>query len=471
MRRIIQPLALLFSAVLLFASCLKDNDDDVVYYDDTAITAFSLGTLKYTVQTTTSSGKDSSIVSQLDCSSFKFYIDQQRKLIYNPDSLPVGIDITKVLASITSKNAGTVVYQKATSDTLYYFSSSDSIDFSQPLKFRVYNTMGTFYREYTIKVNVHREVADSFAWRQVTTSNAIAGLQAMKSVAMGGHIFVFGLQQGRTVGYRTDETDGMTWKQLSQEFSAEAYKSAVAFGGQLFVLSEGTAYSSTDGETWTAIQPSSSLRQLTGASNTHLYAISATGSIMSSTDAASWTDEGMLNDASYLPVTDISFVTRPLTTNSNSNQLLIIGNRDTTAYPNDAYAMVWGKIEENEEGSENQSWTLFSISDDNAYATPRLQNLQTVAYDNGIVAIGGRGEGTLTTSPFSKVYKSTDNALTWHEYGELALPETFNSSETSFALVKDSRNYLWIFCGQSGQVWRGRINRLGWTQEQKEFTK
>ena len=40
-----------FSCIVLcavaLASCLGNNDDDTTYYDDTAITSFSLGTLKY----------------------------------------------------------------------------------------------------------------------------------------------------------------------------------------------------------------------------------------------------------------------------------------------------------------------------------------------------------------------------------------------------------------------------------------
>lgn len=460
---------MLFSAALLLASCLNDNDDDVVYYDDTAITTFSVGTLKYTVRTKTSDGRDSTYLSKLDCSNYKFYIDQQGRRIYNPDSLPYGIDVTKVLATVTSKNSGTVVYQRATGDTLYYFSSSDSIDFSQPLRFRVYNTMRTVYREYTVQVNVHREVADSFAWRHVATSGDLARMETMRAVAMGGRVFVFGRQDGRTVGYATGEADGTSWSLLPQRFDADAWKSAVVFGGQLYILSEGKVYQSTDGSAWTAITPSASLRQLAGASDTRLYAITADSRIASSTDAASWTLDGMAGDLARIPTQDVSFITRPLATNKGTNQLLIIGNRDTTAFPTEPYAMVWGKIEENEEGSENQPWTYFDVADDNGYATPRLRNLQAAAYDDGIIALGGQGEGSLTATAFEKIYKSTDNALTWHEYSALALPSAF-SCGTAFALVNDSHNHLWLLCGQSGQVWRGRINRLGWAQEQKAFT-
>ena len=36
----------LFSALFVFASCLKGDDNETITYSDTAITAFSLGNLK-----------------------------------------------------------------------------------------------------------------------------------------------------------------------------------------------------------------------------------------------------------------------------------------------------------------------------------------------------------------------------------------------------------------------------------------
>jgi hypothetical protein len=30
------------------------------------------------------------------------------------------------------------------------------------------------------------------------------------------------------------------------------------------------------------------------------------------------------------------------------------------------------------------------------------------------------------------------------------------------AAAADDSNYLWVVLGGSGQIWRGRLNRLGW---------
>ena len=48
MKRYLGPMGLLLSAVLLLASCLKNDDEDVTLYDDTAITSFQITTARYT---------------------------------------------------------------------------------------------------------------------------------------------------------------------------------------------------------------------------------------------------------------------------------------------------------------------------------------------------------------------------------------------------------------------------------------
>ena len=83
-------------------------------------------------------------------------------------------------------------------------------------------------------------------------------------------------------------------------------------------------------------------------------------------------------------------------------------------------------------------------------------------YDGGVVAIGGKGIGECTTQPFAGFYKSVDFGFEWLESSDLTLPNGFNSSPTAFTMFSDDDNYLWIVCGSTGQVWRGRLNRLGW---------
>ena len=60
MKRKLLSLAALISAIFVFTSCLNSDNEVTTYYGDTAITSFSVGTLKYYKHTTSSTGKESS---------------------------------------------------------------------------------------------------------------------------------------------------------------------------------------------------------------------------------------------------------------------------------------------------------------------------------------------------------------------------------------------------------------------------
>ena len=100
MKRKYTPFLLLTLTVCLLSSCLSNDDSSSTVYYDTAITSFSVGTLKRHV--TTASGEDS--IVKTDCSGYNFYIDQLTHEIYNTDSLPYGIDASMAVVSISSKN-------------------------------------------------------------------------------------------------------------------------------------------------------------------------------------------------------------------------------------------------------------------------------------------------------------------------------------------------------------------------------
>lgn len=475
MRKAFSTFILFCSVVLLFGSCLSDDTQDITYPDDTAITSFSIGTLNQYIDSVGSAGQDSVYKKTIDCSKVKFYIDQVNRLIYNPDSLPFGIDASKVLATVNAKNAGTVVIKlKAQdgTDSLAFYSSTDSLDFTEPLEVRSYNSSATAYRSYMVHVNVHKQVANQFNWSQVEANDTQLGaLTAMKAVSMGDHVYVFGVNGGNTLVYGTPSTDGKTWSQSPQTFDADAYKSACSDGTSLYILDGGAILGSTDGNSWVQIATTSAT-QLLGVSGDNLYALMSDNTLAVSADGGlSWTTEALGDDATMLPTTNISFCGEPLPTNENTNQLWIVGNRGASDYPDDANAMVWGKVEENGKGSETQPWTFYDISSDNNFPAPRLTNLQVDTYNGGMIAFGGAGIGANTTPVFNAFYMSYDGGITWQEDTRVTVPAGFNSSAASFAMTVDTNNFVWVVCGESGQVWKGRLSQLGWDDNQTSFTK
>ena len=183
----------LITATLSLSSCLSSDETTVEYTHDTAITAFSLGSLdRYTK---TKAGKDTLLKANVKGSDYKFYIDQAQRLIYNVDSLPCGVRDTAMLATISSKNNSPILLMdiNKTDSVAAYYSSSDSINFSKPRLIRVYSSDYSAYAQYQVTVNVHKELPYEFKWHELDQNNSqLAAFSDLKAVACGDDIYVFG---------------------------------------------------------------------------------------------------------------------------------------------------------------------------------------------------------------------------------------------------------------------------------------
>jgi hypothetical protein len=166
MNKYISALCALVIGTLLLTSCLGTSDDsDIVYYNDTAITSFTLTSVTRIIHTTSKSGKDS-VYRRALSNPVTFSIDQNRRKVYNLDSLFADCDLSHVLVSIGTKNNGYVAIKSLTSDTLYNYSSTDSLDFSKPREIRVYANDGSGYRAYEVVVNKHQTETGKLIWEK-----------------------------------------------------------------------------------------------------------------------------------------------------------------------------------------------------------------------------------------------------------------------------------------------------------------
>lgn len=476
MRRIARLFVILFSVAALTTSCLNDDTaTDITFYSDTAITEFSLGTLNRTMWTTSSTGADSSYVDELDCSDYKFYIDQLRREIYNVDSLPAGTDAAHVICNASSKNAGYIlIAYKDTegNDSLAYFNSSDSLDFTEPLEFRVYANDGSAYRAYKVSVNVHKEDPDSINWYNAGTYQPFTTMAGMRAVAFKGRLLVFGTNRTATSVYSASLDAPGSWERLDGSLDADAYENVVAKGDSLYTISGGQMMRSDDGENWTRYSVEGQVQplKLIAAGTARLYGLDADGNIISSEYSGhGWLKDNVGGDKDMLPREDIGYGGFALTTDKSAERIIIAGNRTMGAHPEDSVAMVWSKIEEYQPSSATHSWMF--CNEDNGYRLPRLANINMQAYGDVLIALGGQGQGTSTAEAFSTFYVSEDYGLTWHTDGTYYLPEGFdNKGSNVFTMAADDNNYLWIVCGGTGEVWRGRQNRLGWADNQTSFT-
>ena len=251
MKRYIHTLCIMLSSVLLFSSCLKSDDDTITdYYNDTAITAFQLASINRYVHTTTSAGKDT-VYKVTKTNPAVFTIDQYRRKIYNTDSLLADYDLNHVLATISSKNGGTVVIKSLSDSTLTLYSSTDSIDFTMPREIRVYAQDGSTYRAYEVTVNIHQVATGKMLWEKMSTPAP----ETTDTARWAGLVAEAGLQQfigaGRAEAYAFSNEgelmvsmdEGLTWSRDSLDDDSTLLPTDnFAFVSYPFVANDSTDY-------------------------------------------------------------------------------------------------------------------------------------------------------------------------------------------------------------------------------------
>lgn len=445
----------LITATLSLSSCLSSDETTVEYTHDTAITAFSLGSLdRYTK---TKAGKDTLLKANVTGSDYKFYIDQAQRKIYNVDSLPAGTRTAAVLATITSKNSSPVILMHAKQtenlDSAAFYSSTDSINFSEPRLIRVYSSDYSAYAQYKVTVNVHKELPYEFKWHELAQNNSqLAAFSDLKAVACGDDIYVFGKTAKGTKVLKSAINDGSAWSSITMNvgLSSDAYQSAVALDGKLYISDAGKVYASADAEKWTEVSENADIKQLIGASSKNLYAYTATaaGISVSKDKGVSWEQEKLDTHADYLPTQNISMNVAGVLSAKDVENVMLLGTRDKAL--KDTVATTW--LRTVDYANEDGQWNYLEIENNKSGKMPWLDQVITCAADTGFVALGSNG----------KWYKSQNAGLTWKQDAMVVLPAKF-ATEGRFAFCRDNQHYYWII--RNGYVWRGRFNIDGWSKE------
>ena len=444
----------LITATLSLSSCLSSDDDlNVEYTHDTAITAFSLGTLDQWGKTKDGT-KDSLYKAVVAGANYKFYIDQAQRLIYNVDSLPCGVRDTAILATISSKNSSPILLMdiNKTDSITGYYSSSDSINFSKPRFIRVYSSDYSAYAQYKVTVNVHKELPYEFKWHELAQNNSqLAAFSDLKAVACGDDIYVFGKTAEGTKVLKSAINDGSAWSSITMNvgLSSDAYQSAVALDGKLYISDAGKVYASADAATWKLVSENADIKQLIGASSKYLYAYTATGISVSKDKGASWEQEKLDTDADYLPKQNISMNVAGVLSAKEVENVMLLGTRDKAL--KDTVALTW--LRTVDYANEDGQWNYLEIENNKSGKMPWLDQVITCAADTGFVALGSNG----------KWYKSQNAGLTWKQDAMVVLPAKF-ATEGRFAFCRDKQHYYWII--RNGYVWRGRFNIDGWRSKE-----
>ena len=244
----------------LLSSCLNSDDEVVApYYPNCQIVSFSLS---------------SDSLSML--SSVKFTIDQINGQIFNADSLPYGTEMKyKVTGTISYVNSSVVngmeVFQLATGDTVLW-NGSDSLDFSQPIIFKVNAYDGMTNKVYRAWINIHQVQPDSMVWSMDGPLPVPAAVKSQKTLLrnQSEDTYIYMYVQTAAAGYQLfrSSTGTLAWSEVGLSglpASGLLLKQITELEGRLYVAAEtGELYSSSDGATWQQVAEAPQIKALYG---------------------------------------------------------------------------------------------------------------------------------------------------------------------------------------------------------------
>lgn len=434
-------LAILLISIAV-SSCLN-TDETTEFSSNASVTAFGIDTI-YGVE-------------------YDFEIDQIKNLIYNRDSLPMSADtiLDKTLIT-TFSTAGMAVMS---GDTV--FNASDSVNLlpavnksgSEGMKFTVYAADGFANRTYTLQIRMHKQDPDSLMWKNmvkekpVFSSTPTRGEQ--KAVILGGELLVF-TSYGSV--YRTSTAVGQygwSGEETVTGLPADVRLSTIlAYNGALYAVNgteHGEVYRSADGLSWTAVPGlGNRVVNLVAEVGGNLVAVVAGETsgdyYFQACDGSSWLD------TEVLPAVPDDFPLENLyathATNGNGITKTLVAGTPR----GDADATVLWSTEDGE------FWVDYATYDS---PCPRMER-PFMAYYGGNYYIWG--------DEMDAVYASA-NGIAWFETEtKFLLPDEFEG-KTSYSIVidptvdaSDKRDYIWVVFGGHGmdnEVWRGRLNKLG----------
>lgn len=448
------------------ASCITDNQTDYSALSECSISSFTLGDIEYTVTGKNQYGEDSTYTKKITGSTFKFAINQATYEIYNPDSLPLGTPVNKIVCKVTGD--GNMIYHNpdydpSKSDSQEWRTvSSDSIDFTKPVTIRVQAYNGMDYRDYTVRVNVHKQAADSTQWNQEGTKYPGYVLEEPHAVKFGKQVAVLGKVNGQLSATVTANGTNQ-WSEVKPvNLSADAkYLSATGFQDKLYITDGKQLFASADAFTWEAVASDTEIGLLMGANKQQIFGMGEY-QFMASANGANWTPE--TTEYSYrLPDTRVCSASMPLDNNSKITRTILAGQiADST----DSIATVWYR-----QGQD--PWSYMYTSEDKTDALPNLNNLVVLHYyENFFIAFGGTKRGTkYPGTPLSKLYASADFGLTWRTQDNdkyivyPTLPAQLAGNTNAFTAYVDDNYYIWIMFQNTGDVWRGRLNKMGFERQ------
>lgn len=422
---------------IAISSCLDSDESTIELSSDATVHAFGLDTIY---------GKH-----------YTFTIDQLNRIIYNYDSLPVGADtiIDRILIDTFSVSGWITA---GINDTL--LNINDSVDLTSAvnndgMKFKVHAQDGTL-REYTLKINKHKEDPDLLVWNQKGVFSESSVSQSQKSVILNDELFVY---TSATIAYKTSiNANTYGWSEINIDgLPAETdLPSIINFQGKLYAVADGDIYSSADGQVWemTPNTPDDGeFVALLASFPSNLAGIwrdkdgkqhFCTAVIKEGSDEIIWTIESNEIIPDNFPTHNI--YSSIFTTTNGSDEAILVGLPETTK----GQTVPWFSF-------DGKNWAdLGTISD--AFC-PTMANPFIMNYGGTFYIMGSKDRNKLDV-----IYSSVAGIAWYKTEKKFLLPEEFNDLTAPYSITIDKDNYIWVIFsggGEKNAVWRGRLNRLG----------
>ena len=266
----------------------------------------------------------------------------------------------------------------------------------------------------------------------------------------------------------THINDGKTWtplQALPENMQNADYSSVMAWGNQLYILADNDLYCSSDGKSWSKMGTNTKFEKLiAGVHSEHnckLYAIDTNNHFMESTDALVWDTNGEV--PANFPKNQLSYTAYPLVTNKFIDRMVLMGENPIAT---DTTSTVWTRL------TTEDSWADYPTAAYDSFYCPKLANIAMIHYNDQLYAFGGPGKSFGKDIPaFSRFYGSTDQGITWkpvsrYVFFPTEFTDLYNHADGNYSYVVDKNNFLWIIWSRSGEVWRGRINKLGFDSKE-----
>lgn len=464
MKKIIYALALLVAFGTALVSCHSDDTTESTSF--CYITSFKLGAVKRTMHTTSTLGADSTYTTTVSASTLRMAIDHRSGTITNVDLLPKGCQLDKVPVTVTANGT---VFHACVADTSAWtvYSSTDTLDFTQPVLFRVLANNGYGYHDYTVKLQVRDNNADDYTWRRLEDISAMRDMTAARLVShtverlSNGPFPVLLASDANGQCYATtpdykilkdqSATPSASWTatlSLCEGLDADCdVTTAVSYADRFWMTSlSGKLFVADDPKTWSNVETSQAVRLVT-ASSTALYAAILTDgsyTMASSTDGLSWTPMAMEGSGFTAPLTGLAYTQ----TNGNRRVLVLADAYDGTT---DAPLFAWSLLE-----GSGEAWLPFNEAD-TKYALPRWQHPTLLSYNNWLMALGDNDLSGKHKALYD-ILISHDNGLNWKDDSYLSVPSILIGTKEPVTAMAYGE-YVWIIAGT--QQWLLRYNSYG----------